>query len=109
MNDTSPRSPGNRSMLGPLLVVGAIAGATLVARGLGYGLGGRTVVRCRKGHLFTTIWIPGVKLNGLDLGFARVQRCPVGRHWSLVTPVRDSRLTSEERELARTRRAAPMR
>jgi len=104
MQDTPPRPPGNRSVLGPLLVVGVIAGATLVARRLGYGLGSRTIVRCRMGHLFTTIWIPGVKLNALDLGVARIQRCPVGRHWSLVTPVRDSDLTTEERELARTHR-----
>ena len=92
----------------PLLVVGALAAATLVARRLGYGIGGKTVVRCRKGHLFTTIWIPGVKLKALDLGIARVQRCPVGHHWSLVTPVRDADLTDEERELARTRRDVPL-
>jgi hypothetical protein len=24
-------------------------------------------VRCRKGHLFTTIWIPGVNLKEVDL------------------------------------------
>jgi len=26
----------------------------------GYPIGGRLVVRCRQGHLFTTLWIPGV-------------------------------------------------
>ncbi len=85
-----------------------IAAATLVARRLGYGVGGRAVVRCRQGHLFTTIWIPGVKLKALDLGVARFQRCPVGHHWSLVTPVRDSDLTDEQREFARTHRDAPI-
>jgi len=32
---------------------------------------------------------------------ARIQYCPVGKHWSLVTPVRDSGLTDEERQFAR--------
>jgi hypothetical protein len=79
-----------------LLVAVAIVGATGVARLLGYKVGGNTVVRCRKGHLFTTLWIPGVKLKGLELGFVRLQRCPVGRHWSLIVPVKDSTLTDEE-------------
>ncbi len=85
----------------PLIAVGVLATATIVARRLGYGVGGNTVVRCRKGHLFTTLWIPGVKLKAIDLGVARVQHCPVGGHWSLVTPVRDSDLTDEQREFAR--------
>ncbi len=83
-----------------LIAVGAIAGVTLVARRLGYNLGTSTIVRCRQGHLFSTIWIPGVKLKELDLVIARVQRCPVGKHWSLVVPVRDVSLTEEERQFA---------
>ena len=83
-----------------LIAVGAIAGFTLVARRLGYNLGTSTIVRCRQGHLFSTIWIPGVKLKELDLVIARVQRCPVGKHWSLVVPVRDVSLTEEERQFA---------
>jgi hypothetical protein len=81
-------------------VIATLAGFTFAARRLGYKLGPNTIVRCRRGHLFTTIWIPGVKLKGLDLGIARLQRCPVGSHWSLVTPVRESDLTDEERALA---------
>jgi hypothetical protein len=84
-----------------LIIAGVIAGATLIGRRLGYNLGANTFVRCRKGHLFTTIWIPGVKLKELDLVVARVQRCPVGKHWSLVVPVRDADLTEEERQFAR--------
>ncbi len=91
----------HRSRTAPLIVIGVIVLATLVARRLGYKLGGNVVVRCRKGHLYTTIWIPGVKLEALDFGLARLQRCPVGRHWSLVTPVRDSEPTDEERRFAR--------
>ena len=84
-----------------LLSIAAIVVWTLVARRLGYRLGANTVVRCRRRHLFTTIWIPGVKLKAIDLLVARVQWCPVGRHWSLVTPVRDADLTAEDRLLAR--------
>jgi hypothetical protein len=84
-----------------LIVIGVVVVATLVARRLGYKVGGDVVVRCRKGHLFTTTWIPGVKLKAVDLGVVRFQWCPIGRHWSLVIPVRDSDLTDEERQLAR--------
>jgi hypothetical protein len=93
---------------GPLLVLGAITGATLLARRLGYKLGGHVVVRCLEGHLFTTIWIPGVKFKALDLGIARIQRCPVGNHWSLVVPVRDSDLTDAERTLAQAHHDLPI-
>jgi hypothetical protein len=66
--------------------------------------GGNVVARCRQGHLFTTIWIPGASVKSLRLGWWRVQRCPVGHHWSLVRPVRKSRLTEEERREAEERR-----
>jgi hypothetical protein len=92
----------------PLLLIAAIVGGTLLARRRGYGFGTNTIVRCRRGHLYTTIWIPGVKLKALDLGIARLQYCPVGKHWSLVTPVRDSDLTEGERRLARARHDAPI-
>jgi hypothetical protein len=55
-----------------LIIAGVVAGATLIGRRLGYNLGTNTIVRCRQGHLFTTIWIPGVKLKELDLVVARV-------------------------------------
>jgi hypothetical protein len=91
----------SRRVITPVVVVvGVIAGGTLLARLLGYKLGGNVVVRCRRGHVFTTIWIPGVKLKGLDLVVARIQYCPVGKHWSLVVPVRDTDLTVEERQFA---------
>jgi hypothetical protein len=94
--------------LAPLLVVAALVAGTVLARGRGYGFGANTIVRCRRGHLYTTIWIPGVKLKALDLGVARLQYCPVGEHWSLVTPVRDSDLTDRERKLARAHRDLPI-
>lgn len=83
-----------------VLVVGALAVGTVVARKLGYKIGGETVVRCRQGHVFTTLWIPGVKLKAIDLGVARFQYCPVGHHWSLVVPVREDQLTPEDRQAA---------
>jgi hypothetical protein len=83
-----------------LAVVAALVAGTLAARRAGYRLGMNTVVRCRDGHLFTTIWIPGVSVKSLRLGWWRLQRCPVGAHWSLVSPVRESDLTAEERSAA---------
>jgi hypothetical protein len=77
--------------------VAAVAGGTVVARRMGYKVGGNTVVRCRDGHLFTTIWIPGVSVKSIRLGWKRFQRCPVGAHWSLVSLVKDSELTEEQR------------
>lgn len=83
-----------------VVAISVLAVGTLVARRLGYKVGGNTVVRCRQGHLFTTLWIPGVKLKAIDLGIARFQHCPVGHHWTLVLPVRDADLTDEERRFA---------
>jgi hypothetical protein len=63
-------------------------------------MGGNTTVRCREGHLFTTIWVPGASIKSVRLGWARLQYCPVGRHWTLVTPVKDSDLSEEEKRIA---------
>lgn len=44
----------------------AAAAVAVEAAGLwrrGYGVGGNVVVRCRAGHLFTTIWLPAVSLK----------------------------------------------
>jgi hypothetical protein len=87
------------------LAVVAVVTFTVVGRLLGYGFGTHTIVRCRRGHLFTTVWIPGVNLKALDLGVARIQRCPAGGgHWSLVTPVRAAELSPLQRARARARR-----
>jgi hypothetical protein len=67
-------------------------------------LGGNLIVRCRRGHLFSTIWIPAVSIKSLRLGPWRFQRCPVGDHWSLVTPLRASELTKRERNQAHGQR-----
>jgi hypothetical protein len=69
-------------------------------------MAGTVVVRCRAGHLFTTLWIPGASLKSVRLGWWRFQRCPVGRHWTLVTPVRESELGADDRAAARQIRDA---
>lgn len=72
----------------------------------GYRIGGNLVVRCRQGHLFTTIWLPGASLKSIRLGWWRLQWCPVGKHWTIVTPVKESDLTTEERRSASEHRDA---
>lgn len=84
-----------------VIVALAMVLITIVARRRGYsGIGGDTVVRCSKGHLFTTIWVPGVSVKALRLGTARYQHCPVGHHWAVVRPVKDSDLTDDDRAAA---------
>jgi len=63
----------------------------------GYRVGLDTVVRCRDGHLFTTIWIPGASLKAVRLGTVRIQYCPVGRHFTVVRPVKEAELAGAER------------
>ena len=77
---------------------------TVIARSLGYAVGGNTVVRCRQGHLFTTLWIPGASLKSIRLGWWRIQRCPVGNHWSIVVPVREADLSWRQRRTAHENR-----
>ena len=77
-----------------------VAGLWLRAR----RLGGNVVVRCGQGHLFMTIWIPAASIKAVRLGPWRLQRCPVGHHWSLVTPVNEASLTEDERAQAATHR-----
>ena len=72
-----------------------------IARRRGYAVGTlRRIVRCSKGHVFTTVWIPGGSFKAVRLGWTRFQRCPVGKHWTLVRPVREHELTDEERQSA---------
>jgi hypothetical protein len=92
-----------RLALAALVAVALEAGATWLRSGR---VGGTLVVRCRRGHLFSTIWLPAASLKSLRLGFWRVQRCPLG-HWTVVTPVRTSELSS--RQLARARRLKDVR
>jgi hypothetical protein len=101
VSDQSGRVERKHKAIMVLGVVGAILVATAVLRSRGYRLGPNTVVRCRDDHLFTTIWIPGASFKSLRLGWWRYQRCPVGNHWSIVTPVKESDLTDDEKRRAR--------
>lgn len=83
-----------------LLIVASVVPEAVMLRVRGYRLAGEVVVRCREDHLFTTIWVPGVSVKSVRLGWWRLQRCPVGVHWSIVTPVRQSELTEEEKRTA---------
>ena len=62
------------------------------------------IVRCRQGHLFTTVWVPLASLKAIRLGPWRIQRCPVGKHFSVVRGVDESTLTPAEIEEARANR-----
>jgi hypothetical protein len=84
-----------------VLAVVTYALAVLVARLRGWPMGRDVIVRCRQGHLFTTIWIPFASLKALRFGPWRFQRCPVAVHWTFVTPVKESELTPEEIAFAR--------
>ena len=74
------------------IIAGAMLAETIPLLRHGYGVGGNVVVRCRQGHVFTTIWLPGASVKSLRLGSRRLQWCPVGHHWSLVKLVRESDL-----------------
>jgi hypothetical protein len=52
------------------------------------------------GTRLTTIWLPAASVKSLRFGPRRFQRCPVGKHWSFVTPVTESDLSDEERRIA---------
>jgi hypothetical protein len=97
---TEGRRRGKRRKLSLVLLAVSAAVETMAVKRKGYGLGGDVIVRCSQGHLFTTIWIPLASFKAVRLGGARLQRCPVGHHWSLVRPVRSSELTEDERSLA---------
>jgi hypothetical protein len=83
------------------IVFAALALELAALRSRGYKLGGRVIVRCQSGHLYSTIWIPGASVKSLRFGLWRVQRCPVGAHWSVVTPVQRATLSGRQLRAAR--------
>lgn len=98
---SAPRYPGLvRRKLLIVALLSVLVEAVVVANRRGRFLAVDTVVRCRQGHLSTTMWIPGASVKSIRLGWWRFQRCPVGGHWTLVTPVYVSELTDEQRRLA---------
>jgi len=80
------------------IVVAVVIVKLLVARANGRPMvTGKILVRCSRGHVFTTTWSPFGSLTSVRLGFARLQRCPVGQHWSLVRPVKEGGVPDERR------------
>jgi hypothetical protein len=100
MMNRSKRSKPNRRRRTAFIVLAVIGAESVAMRLRGYRIGANVVVRCREGHLFTTIWVPGASLKAVRLGWWRFQRCPVGQHWSFVTPVKESELTENELRFA---------
>ncbi len=97
---TGPHGRPRRRSLRRLVVVLVVfvVVPNVLMRRRGYAIPGRTAVRCSRGHLFSAWWIEGVSFRALRLlPGTRFQRCPVGRHWGIVHPVRDRDLTDEER------------
>ena len=86
------------AITGGVLAVYAVG--TVIALRRGYTFGKNVPVRCRDGHLFTTVWIPGASVKALRLGPWRVQWCPVGRHVTLVTLLKNADLTEAQRSFA---------
>ena len=89
------------------LLRGIAAGVLVEALAMrlrGYPIGSDVVVRCHQGHLFSTIWLPGVSFKSVRLLWWRVQRCPVRGHWSIVTPIRPGELGEKELHAAHARK-----
>jgi len=57
-------------------------------------------VRCRAGHLFTTIWMPLGSVKAVRLGGRRIQYCPVGHHWTTVERLDETSAGRADLELA---------
>jgi hypothetical protein len=89
-----------RRVLVGAAVASVLVEAIVVGRRRGSFIDPATPVQCRDGHLFTTIWIPGASVKSLRLGWWRFQRCPVGNHWTLVTPLDTASATDQELALA---------
>lgn len=64
-------------------------------------------VRCRDGHLFTTIWVPFGSLKALRLGRRRFQYCPVGHHWTMVTRLNPA--SARRKDLIKARKVRDLR
>jgi hypothetical protein len=84
-----------------LVVLAIIVVAVAIALGARSGQGFERIVRCRSGHLFSTTLVPGMSLKAVRLWNVRFERCLVGHHWTLVAPVDESTLSSEELAAAR--------
>jgi hypothetical protein len=95
---TSAKRPARRWLIAATALTAVET--VVVSRRRGAFLALDTVVSCRLGHLFTTWWIPALSLKAVRLGWWRFQWCPVGRHWSLVSPALRESLFPDELRVA---------
>jgi hypothetical protein len=108
MSETETPQKSRRGLRRLAIAVGLVALETIAMRLRGYRIGRNVIVRCQSGHLFTTTWIPGGSVKSLRFLWWRVQRCPVGRHWTVITPVRESDLNAWQRRSAHRHRDTPL-
>lgn len=66
------------------------------------------IVRCMRGGLFETVWIPLVSFKALRLGPLRIQRCPVHGRVEVVQLVDPTTLSDSERAEAARYPAEPI-
>jgi hypothetical protein len=67
-----------------------------------------SIVRCSRGGLFETVWIPLGSFKAIRLGVFRIQRCPVHARFEVVRRVDPDTLTNEERAAAARYPADPI-
>ncbi len=79
----------------------AFAAGAVIAHRKGFKRDGEVIARCRDGHLFTTIWVGEFSWHKLDLGWAKIQRCPVDGRLTIVRAVEPGQLTTEEKKAAK--------
>ena len=56
----------------------------------------RTIVRCERGALYSTLWWPWGSFKAIRLGGTRIQRCPVHHQWEKTQKVDVTRLSPDE-------------
>lgn len=66
------------------------------------------IARCQDGHLFETPYLRLASFKAVRLGPERIQRCPVGKHWTRVRFPPPGKLSDAERETARQHRTSPV-
>jgi hypothetical protein len=92
-----PMSKRTRRLVMAGTIAASYAIGTVVAVRRGYSFGRSVPVRCQRGHLFATVWIPGASVKSLRLGLWRAQWCPVGQHFALVRLVKYESLSEAQR------------
>jgi hypothetical protein len=69
---------------------------------------GVVIVRCMRGGLFETVWIPLASFKAIRLGPLRIQRCPVHHRVEIVQQVDPATLSDEEHTAAARYPAQPI-